>query len=156
MNITRTELGAALRRLRLARGLKLADVAYAAGTDPANISRLERGIQGYSDQTLTAIADIFGMRLWEIFREAESQPAHQVREEHGHYGAVPAKQLQLLNQRYAHASPAARKLIDTLVKIAASGKLSDQAAASLLALLRSLSKTTTKKPKSKRVKRGVR
>ncbi len=156
MNITRTELGSALRRLRQTRGLKLADVAYAAGTDPANISRLERGMQGYSDQLLTAIADTFGMRLWELFREAEGQPAHQVREEHGHYGAVPTKQLQLLNQRYAHASPAARKLIDTLVKIAASGKLSDQTAASLLTLLCSLSKTAAKKSKSKRVKRGPR
>ncbi|HWQ94637.1 MAG TPA: helix-turn-helix domain-containing protein [Gammaproteobacteria bacterium] len=156
MNITRTELGSTLRRLRLARGLTLADIAYAAGTDPANISRLERGMQGYSDQLLTAIADTFGMRMWELFKEAEGRHAHQVREDHGTYGAVPAKQLQLLDQRYAHASPAARRLIDRLVKIAASGKLSDQAAASLLTLLHGLSKTAEKKSKSKRVKRKPR
>ena len=156
MNITRTDLGSTLRRLRLIRGLTLADVAYAAGTDPANISRLERGIQGYSDHLLTAIADLFGMRMWELFKEAESKPGHQVREERGQYGVIPAKQLQLVNQRYEYASPAARKLIDRLVKIAAAGKLSDQAAASLLTLLGSLSKPVAKKPKSKKNKRKSR
>ena len=113
-------------------------------------------MQGYSDQLLTAIADTFGMRMWELFKEAEGRPAYQVREEPGQYGAVPTKQLQLLNQRYDHASPAARRLIDRLVKIAASGKLSDQAAASLLTLLHSLSKTAEKKSKSKKVKRKLR
>ncbi|MFP5345276.1 MAG: helix-turn-helix domain-containing protein, partial [Gammaproteobacteria bacterium] len=87
MKIERADLGATLRRLRLTRGLKLADMAYTVGMDPANLSRLERGKQGYSHAVLETIAHVLGLRLSELFREAERVAGAEVREERAGYAA---------------------------------------------------------------------
>lgn len=60
-----------IRQLRNARGLTLEDMAAAIGSDPINISRLERGLQGYTDKTLRAIAKALGVSIVELFSEGE-------------------------------------------------------------------------------------
>jgi len=152
MIIKRTQLGATLRRLRKARGLNLADVAYAAGTDPANISRVERGIQGHSDELLAALARALGVQLSELFREAEAQAGLEIREEGAGYSVLQDKSLRQLTRRYAQAPPKARELVDTLVSLSASGKLPDEVCRSLLSLLSAISGVKTKKPAPKRRK----
>ena len=146
MSTQRTSLGAAIRRLRQARGLTLADVAYAAGTDPANISRLERGQQGYSDVLLAAVADELGVHLWELFKEAAGGP--QVREERGRN--TPSSTKSSLTQRYIQASPTVRKLVDSLLNLAASGKLSDETSRGLIGLLPTLPRGKSKPSKTKK------
>ena len=146
MSTQRTSLGAAIRRLRQARSLTLADVAYAAGTDPANISRLERGQQGYSDVLLAAVADELGVPLWELFKEAADGP--QFREERGR--STPSATKSSLTQRYTQASPAVRKLVDSLLNLAASGKLSDETSRGLIGLLPTLPRGKAKTAKSKK------
>ncbi|MEW6353448.1 MAG: helix-turn-helix transcriptional regulator [Pseudomonadota bacterium] len=150
MNTRLAELGAVLRRLRLERGWTLMDVAHAVDSDAGNISRLERGQQGYSPEMLGALADLFGVHLWELFKEAEGQHGPQVREDHAGYGAAQAESLRRLTQRYVQSTPAVRELVDTLVRLSASGKLPDEVCHSLLTLLGGAAKkTTAKKSKQK-------
>lgn len=152
MKIDRTHLGATLRRLRLARGLKLADMAYTVGMDPANLSRLERGKQGYSHALLEMIAHVLGIRLSELFREAEREAGNHVREEGAGY-AVPLKRpADQMARRYHAASPAARALMDTLLELAAQNKLPDALCRSLAQLLQPLKGVRAKRPTPKKRK----
>lgn len=135
MSIGRAELGATIRRLREARGLKLADVAEAAGTDAANLSRLERGQQGYSDQTLTAIAVALQLPLSELFKQAE-QAHFSVAEVRAEYLATSPEDQQV--------SPATQALIKAIRELSAEGRLSDELSDHILYLLRA---ATAKPPK---------
>ena len=62
--------------------MTLNDLALAVGTDAINISRLERGLQGYTDKTLRAIARALGVGVIDLFDRVELQahsegaPAH--------------------------------------------------------------------------------
>lgn len=145
-------LGTALRRLRLARGLKLADLAYTVGIDPANLSRLERGKQGYSHALLEAIAHALGVRLSELFREAERESGDQVREERAGYTVPLKKSVVHLGQHYQAASPAARALIDTLLELAAQNKLPDALCLSLTQLIQPLKGVRAKRTAPKKRK----
>lgn len=131
IRIERAELGAAIRRLREIRGLKLADMAEAAGTDAANLSRLERGQQGYSDQTLTAIAVALQIPLSELFKQAE-QHQLQIGERRAVYGAPVSSGFATFSQ----ASPATQAFITTVLALSAEGRLPDELVKHLLYLLR--------------------
>lgn len=65
-------VGENIRRLRKERGWKVIDLASAVGSDVGNISRLERGKQGYSDEMLRKIAAALGCAVVDFFVE---QPA---------------------------------------------------------------------------------
>jgi transcriptional regulator with XRE-family HTH domain len=69
--IRREAVGKALRDIREAKGLKLEDVAIPAGSDAGNLSRIERGLQGYSDETIGRLADALGTPLSQIYALAE-------------------------------------------------------------------------------------
>lgn len=60
-----------IRQIRKAKGMTLEQVASAAGSDPTNISRLERGLQGYTDDSLRAVAKALGVSIIELFIEGE-------------------------------------------------------------------------------------
>ena len=75
--VTREQVGKALRDLRLAKALRLEDVAIPAGSDAGSLSRIERGQQGYSDETMMRLADALGTPLSQIYALAE-QIAHGV------------------------------------------------------------------------------
>lgn len=145
-------LGTTLRRLRLARGLKLTDMAYTVGIDPANLSRLERGKQGYSHALLETIAHALGVRLSELFREAERESGDQVREERAGYTVPMKKSIVQMGQHYQAASPAARVLIATLLELAAQNKLPDALCLSLTQLLRPLKRARAKPATPKKSK----
>ncbi|RJQ49473.1 MAG: XRE family transcriptional regulator [Gammaproteobacteria bacterium] len=149
MKVERADLGATLRRLRLTRGLKLADMAYTVGMDPANLSRLERGKQGYSHALLETIAHVLGVRLSELFREAEREAGDHVREEGAGYAASLKRPAVQMARRYHAASPAARALMDTLLELAAQDKLPDALCRSLAQLLQPLKKTPARRLKRK-------
>lgn len=156
MIVKRAELGTAIRRLRVIRGLNLTDVADGAGTDAANISRVERGKQGYSHELLMAVAGVLGVRLSELFREAESLAGHHVKEERAGYAVALPKSLRRLNEWYMRTSPAARELVDALIARSAAGTLHDEVCQSLLTLLRPAAAPAPKtKAKPKKAKPGA-
>lgn len=67
MDISQISVGAAIRRIRKARGMTLADVAAALGTDTGNLSRVENGKQGYSDDLITKLAGVFNCDRADFF-----------------------------------------------------------------------------------------
>lgn len=60
-------VGKAIRRLRKARGMTILELAGLVGSDVGNISRLETGKQGYSQDKLEAIAVALGVEVRDLF-----------------------------------------------------------------------------------------
>lgn len=67
----RTRLGAAIRRHRKERELTQVQLAEKVGIDQANITRLERGKQGFDSETIFNIAQALDCTLTELFAEVE-------------------------------------------------------------------------------------
>jgi SOS-response transcriptional repressor LexA len=61
-------IGNRIRQLRKDKGLTLKQLGSAADYDWANLSRLERGRQGYSDEGLRRLARVLGVDVGEFFR----------------------------------------------------------------------------------------
>lgn len=57
------DIGKQIRTARKAKGLTLEALAHQVETDTGNLSRLERGIQGASQELLTRIMNALGMRI---------------------------------------------------------------------------------------------
>lgn len=66
-------LGQNIRRLRQAQELTIAQLAEAVDSDPSNISRLELGKQGFSEQQLNRIARALSVPLAELFAEQNAE-----------------------------------------------------------------------------------
>lgn len=61
-------IGNRIRELRIAKGMKISDLAEAVGIDSANISRLETGKQkSFTEQSLTKFADALGVSIAHFF-----------------------------------------------------------------------------------------
>lgn len=56
-------IGQVIREIREARKATLEEVALAADTNASNLSRIERGAQGYSPETLERIAIALGVTM---------------------------------------------------------------------------------------------
>jgi len=65
------EIGTTIRTLRKERGLTLNQMATLIDSDVGNLSRLERGVQGYSEATLKKIAEVLGVPVAALFLEVE-------------------------------------------------------------------------------------
>ncbi len=74
-NIQPMTIGKAIRELRQARKATLEEIAFAADTNASNLSRIERGKQGYSAETLERIAAALGITVSELHLRGESGPA---------------------------------------------------------------------------------
>ncbi|MGF6153993.1 LexA family protein [Pseudomonas fluorescens] len=61
--LAKMEIGRAIRDARKAKGMTLEELAHQVGTDSGNLSRLERGIQGASQDLLIKILDALGLPL---------------------------------------------------------------------------------------------
>lgn len=67
-------IGKRIRELRLAKGMKIADLADAVGIDGANISRLETGKQkSFTEQSLNKFAEALDVELSELFTATENK-----------------------------------------------------------------------------------
>lgn len=71
--ITRMELGEILKHYRERLGDTLEEVAFRAGTDASNLSRIERGLQQPSVTVLMNIAEALNVRVSAVFTQLESQ-----------------------------------------------------------------------------------
>ncbi|MDP2226217.1 MAG: helix-turn-helix transcriptional regulator [Moraxellaceae bacterium] len=104
-------IGALLKKHRLARGLTLEAVALEAGTDPGNLSRIERDAQEPSAALLRQIARALGVTVSGLYGEMEATPG--VRE----VTAVYDRGQQLLQRRYAELTPENRLLVMEFIKM---------------------------------------
>jgi len=64
-------VGQRIRQLRKAKGMTISAMAHAIGGDVGNLSRLERGQQGYSDASIKKIAEALGVTIAQLFSEDE-------------------------------------------------------------------------------------
>lgn len=65
------KIGQVIREIREAHKATLEEVALAADTNASNLSRIERGTQGYSPETLERIAIALGVSVSELHRRVE-------------------------------------------------------------------------------------
>ncbi|WMY72764.1 helix-turn-helix transcriptional regulator [Buttiauxella selenatireducens] len=66
-------IGNRIRELRIAKGMKISDLAEAVGIDSANISRLETGKQkSFTEQSLTKFAEALGVSVAHLFTPSEN------------------------------------------------------------------------------------
>lgn len=66
-------VGDNIRRMRKARGWKILELASRVDSDVGNISRLERGKQGYSDEMLQKLATALGCTVADLFAGASQE-----------------------------------------------------------------------------------
>jgi SOS-response transcriptional repressor LexA len=73
------KVGENIRRLRKARGWTILELATRVDSDVGNISRLERGVQGYSDDMLRKIADALECSVADLFSgEVNTEPGPDI------------------------------------------------------------------------------
>lgn len=65
------KIGEIIREIREAQKATLESIALAADTNASNLSRIERGTQGYSPETLERIAAALGLTVSELHRRTE-------------------------------------------------------------------------------------
>jgi transcriptional regulator with XRE-family HTH domain len=65
------KIGQVIRQIREAHKATLEEIALAADTNASNLSRIERGTQGYSPETLERIATALGVTVSELHRRME-------------------------------------------------------------------------------------
>lgn len=67
------DIGGILKERRLRREETLEAVAYRAGTDAGNLSRIERNLQDLSVQRLARLCEALELSLSELFEELEGK-----------------------------------------------------------------------------------
>lgn len=66
------KIGAKIRKIRKANKMTLNELALRVDSDVGNLSRLERGVQGYSDSLIHKIAGALSVPVSELFSSNES------------------------------------------------------------------------------------
>lgn len=89
------KIGTRIRDLRKKKGLTILQLATAINSDVGNISRLERNIQGYSENTLVKIAEALGVSVADLFSENTTQA-----DEIEYIGAVPSGMVQVRGEAF--------------------------------------------------------
>ena len=112
-NIQPMQIGQVIREIRESRKATLEDIAFAADTNASNLSRIERGVQGYSAETLERIARAFGVTVAELHLRAE-EPATPTKS--GQKKSKPQESNAILS-RYAALSPENQELADEFLAL---------------------------------------
>lgn len=106
--LLRTTLGDVLRRIRLAQGRTLADVARAAKVSLPYLSELERGRKEASSEILAAICAALRVELADLLAETGRQLAETGRTRRaGRAGRAPVVRLDDIRGRRGSLAPAA-------------------------------------------------
>lgn len=105
-------IGDLLKKHRLERGLTLETVALEAGTDPGNLSRIERDTQQPSAPLLQSIARALGVTVSSLYVELETRGIHEVPASYG-------KSVQQVQRRFSELTPANQKLALEFIKMLA-------------------------------------
>ncbi|MDM3868105.1 MULTISPECIES: XRE family transcriptional regulator [Proteus] len=89
------KIGTRIRELRKKKGLTILQLATAINSDVGNISRLERNIQGYTENTLVKIAEALGVSVADLFTENVPEP-----DEIKFIGKVPSGMVQVRGEAF--------------------------------------------------------
>lgn len=106
------KIGQAIRKVRREQGATLESIALAAGTDAANLSRIERGRQGFSPEMLGRIARALKLPLSALYQRIEREstaPSEAERDD----------STRILRKSLEHLTPENRALALEFVKLLA-------------------------------------
>lgn len=67
------KIGKNIKRIRKARKLTLTQVALESGYDAGNLSKLERGLVGWSDKSLSSVAKALNVEVRDFFISEDEQ-----------------------------------------------------------------------------------
>jgi transcriptional regulator with XRE-family HTH domain len=97
-------IGEAIRALRKSKGLTLLELANAANTDAGNVSRLERGAQGHSEEMINSVSGALGVPVSKLYEMVETpQKAEEIAQNYD-------KQLAELKKVYLSLTGKKRRL----------------------------------------------
>lgn len=107
-------IGQVIRSIREARKATLEEIAFAANTNASNLSRIERGRQGYSAEVLERIAQALGVTVAELHVQAETATGAET-------GSALKNKYQwtagALSAKYAALSPENQALTDEFIAL---------------------------------------
>jgi transcriptional regulator with XRE-family HTH domain len=112
------KIGQVIREIREAHKATLEEIALAADTNASNLSRIERGTQGYSPETLERIAIALGVTVSELHRRMETAEQSGGKSEDGNVGqnhSVPDP--VMTSTRYSALTPDNRELVDEFMTL---------------------------------------
>lgn len=69
-------IGPTIRKIRQRKGIQQTELAATLEYDPGNLSKIENGKQGYSDDFLNRLPKALGVPLSAIFKEAEDSSSN--------------------------------------------------------------------------------
>lgn len=100
-------IGPTIKKIRLRKGIKQKDLAAKLGEyDPGNLSKIEKGVMGYSVPFLENLPAALGVPLSEIYKEAESGngsiPTKETRDKDVHVPAESHRRLARLVELWAY------------------------------------------------------
>jgi transcriptional regulator with XRE-family HTH domain len=113
-NIQPMHIGQVIREIREARKATLEEVAFAANTNASNLSRIERGRQGYSPEALERIAQALGVTVAELHVQAETATGAGAKSAPGNPDQRAAS---ALTTKYVALSPENRALTDEFIAL---------------------------------------
>lgn len=117
-NIAPMKIGQVIRELREAHKATLEQIALAADTNASNLSRIERGTQGYSPETLERIAAALGVTVSELHRRMEGASQSAGQSERGIAGQKhPELDPVLTSSKYSALTPDHRELVDEFMTL---------------------------------------
>lgn len=122
VTIARMHIGQAIKKKRQEKSATQEEVAFRAGTDASNLSRMERGLQKPSLEMLEQIARALDVTVSDLYAQVEnSQSRSQTRETAPTPYAPSSRQLQRL---FAGLSPEHQRLALEFVRLL--GKMQKQ------------------------------
>jgi transcriptional regulator with XRE-family HTH domain len=112
------KIGQVIREIREAHKATLEEIALAADTNASNLSRIERGTQGYSPETLERIAIALGVTVSELHRRMETAEQSGGKSADGNAGQnQPELDPSMTSTRYSALTPDHRELVDEFMTL---------------------------------------
>jgi len=112
------KIGQVIREIREAHKATLEEIALAADTNASNLSRIERGTQGYSPETLERIATALGVTVSELHRRMETA-SQSTGKSHGGLAGQKHSELDpaITSSKYSALTPDHRELVDEFMTL---------------------------------------
>ncbi len=112
------KIGQVIREIREAHKATLEEIALAADTNASNLSRIERGTQGYSPETLERIATALGVTVSELHRRMETASQSAIKSGGGIAGQKhPELDPAITSSKYSALTPDHRELVDEFMTL---------------------------------------
>lgn len=112
------KIGQVIREIREAHKATLEEIALAADTNASNLSRIERGAQGYSPETLERIATALGVTVSELHRRMETASQSAGKSGGSTAGAQhPELDPAMISSKYSALTPDHRELVDEFMTL---------------------------------------